>query len=112
MEFMVVEEAVRQVFLPSHRFFLVVNTPQISYAHILLIFIGCSLTLVIDSAVKRNTLQILYSQFYVIQKDSSDICMKTSSKVDCLHLFVQNIIYLQPTHVHYITNVNSVRIFP
>jgi hypothetical protein len=75
VEFMVVKEAVRQVFLPLRRFFPVTITPQISCNHILLIFIECSLILVIDSAVKQNTLQILYSLFYVVQNDSSDICM-------------------------------------
>jgi len=75
MEFMVVKEAMRQAFLPLHRFFPVIFTPQISYTHILLIFIGCSLISVIDSTTKQNTLQILYSQFYVVQNDRSDICV-------------------------------------
>jgi hypothetical protein len=75
MEFMVVREAVRGVFLPLHQFFPVIISPQISYTHILLIFIGCSLILVTDSAVKQNTLQILHSQFYVVQNGVSDICM-------------------------------------
>jgi len=75
MEFIVDKEAVRQVFFPLHRFFPVFITPQISDTHILLIFIGCSLILVIDSAAKQNTLQILYSHFYVFQNDRSDICM-------------------------------------
>jgi len=75
MEFILVKETVRQVFLPLHRFFPVTVTPQISCNHILLIFIECSLILVIDSAIKQNTLQTLYSLFYVIQNDKSDICM-------------------------------------
>lgn len=75
VEFIVVKEAVRQVFLPLHRFFPVTITPPISCNHILLIFVECSLILVIDSAVKQNTLQILYSLFYVVHNDWSDVCM-------------------------------------
>jgi hypothetical protein len=76
MEFLVVKEAVREVFLSSHRFFAVIISPQISCTQILLIFIGCYTILVIDSAVIQNTLKILYSQFNVIQNERSEICMK------------------------------------
>jgi hypothetical protein len=59
MEFMMVKEAVMQVFLQLHRFFLSLSLQKFPILTFF-IFIGCYIILVIDNAAKQNALQILY----------------------------------------------------